>query len=81
MKPDSPRMTVWRMHGNAGLLSTVLRKRLSEMFYIKQHGAAQNAVGSCHTLEMRVSVFSVVDKFCSLEVLVGRTCFLGFCPF
>ena len=79
MEPDRPRMKVWRMH--AGLLSTVLRKRLSQMFCIKQHGAAQNAVGSCCTLAMTVSVFSVVDKFCSLEFLVGRTCFLGFCPF
>jgi len=31
---DRPRMTVWRMRGNAVLLSTVLRKRLSEVFYI-----------------------------------------------
>ena len=48
--------------------------------FIKLHGAAQNAVGSCCTGTMTVSVFSVVEKICSFEVIVRPDVFSRISP-
>jgi len=46
------------------------------MWFIKQHGVAQNAVGSCCKEAMTVPAYSVVKKFCFLEVAVRPNVFL-----